>query len=98
MSRRGLSVGVPLVIGLAVVVAAVLVIRMAPESSTASRAAAETEHTVRDLPNQFRRLLREAQDRYARARSAFQIARAESERALISQLQEAKERGSVPPL
>jgi hypothetical protein len=40
----------------------------------------------------------EAQYRWIEARAAFDRARAEAEVSLVSQLREAKERGSMPPV
>jgi hypothetical protein len=60
---------------------------------------AEQLHRVRRLaPARVSGLLAEAHARLDAAKAAFRDARAESERALVSQLQEAKQRGSVPPV
>jgi len=87
-----------LLVGTLAVVGLVVAARMAPETSPVGRRATEMERFVVELPRHGQRLLAELGERYAKAKAEFAAARRESERALVSQLQEAKERGSVPPL
>lgn len=95
-SRGGAVVPIVAVLGLVAV--GVVVARYAPVDSTPGRAAHEARRTINNLPHRIRLLVYEAQSRFDQAKEAFRSARIESERALVSQLQEAKERGSVPPL
>jgi hypothetical protein len=53
---------------------------------------------LQSLPTRIVDFTQMARVRFERAKAAFRDARAESERALVSQLQEAKQRGSVPPV
>src|SRR5207302_11382299 len=91
------SVPLPVVLGLAVAVLAI-VAKVSPESSTLGRIAREVEAAAIRLPETLQQMRREARERLAQASTAFEVARAQSERALTSQLQEAKERGSLPPV
>jgi hypothetical protein len=95
-SRRP-SIPLPVVLGLAVVGLAI-VARVSPESSTLGRMAREVEAAAVRLPETLQQMKREARERLAQATTAFQVARSQTERALTSQLQEAKERGSLPPV
>ncbi len=87
-----------LLVGMLAIAGIVVAARMAPETSPVGRRASETERFVVELPRRGQQLLEELRERYAKAKAEFAAARRESERALVSQLQEAKERGSVPPL
>jgi hypothetical protein len=53
---------------------------------------------VQSLPEPIKSTLALVAERFERAQRAFRDARLESERSLVSQLQEAKQRGSVPPV
>lgn len=92
-----LSVSLPVVLGLAVLGLAI-VARVSPESSTLGRIAREVEAAAVQLPETLQQMRREARERLVQASTAFEAARSQTERALISQLQEAKERGSLPPV
>ncbi len=80
------------------VLGVIVVARVSPETTTIGRVAREFEASLLALPDRVQRLRAEAQQRLSSARAAFDTARVESERALVSQLQEAKERGSLPPV
>ncbi len=54
-------------------------------------------NVVQNLPEPIKSTLALVAERFEHAQRAFREARLESERALVSQLQEAKQRGSVPP-
>jgi hypothetical protein len=94
-TRRGLGVPWPLLVGV-VLVGAYGVARAMPEETRVGRAARELEIAVRRVPSRVQELREEAQYRWIQARGAFYSARAEAEQALVSQLREAKERGSLP--
>ena len=96
-SRLRRRISWPLVIGVAAV-SLFVVARSSPETSTIGRIAREVEATVIGLPETVQRARRDARERWVQARAAFHLARDESERVLVSQLQEAKERGSLPPI
>lgn len=53
---------------------------------------------VSELPERAKAWSMDARERFNRAKQAFVNARSESERALILQLREAKDRGSLPPV
>lgn len=97
-SRPGSGVAIVVAVTLTAVALGILIARFAPVESQPVRAATETRRAVRTLPSRLRQLVDDIRLRFDLAKSAFQTARVESERALVSQLQEAKERGSVPPL
>jgi predicted sulfurtransferase len=78
-------------------VAVVVIARTQPDS-VVGRYVAEAEVFARALPDRARTLVRDARDRFALATAAFHEARAQSQRALASQLEEAKHRGSMPPI
>jgi hypothetical protein len=69
----------------------VIVVRTAPAGSPVSQGVQRVEAAVRQV-------VAASQDRLARAKLAYADARAQSERVLLSQLQEAKQRGSLPPV
>lgn len=91
-------VALPLLAGAMVGAAAVVVARTAPEGEGLRRLLREAQGVAERLPGRAEQLLQEAQQRLAQAKEVYQAARVESERALIAQLQEAKQRGSLPPI
>lgn len=95
--RRGAPIIALIFLGSAAAIgAAYLLSRATPESSLRKYVdAAET--AARQLPSVTREVIAEAKARFADAKLAFAEARAESERVLLAQLQEAKQRGSLPP-
>lgn len=95
-TRRS-NVGVPLILGLAAVVVVVAVSQSGSDDAPVRRAIKEASEVIQTLPVRLEQIKREARERFDLAKAAFYQARAESERALTSQLQEAKQRGSVPP-
>jgi hypothetical protein len=95
-SKAGFSVSWPVVVGVAVV-GTIVVARAMPETTRIGRLARETEAMARSLPDTLRRLRTRAIDRLVEAREEFLITRAESERNLRQELEEAKRRGSLPP-
>jgi hypothetical protein len=86
----------PVLVG-AAVVGTILVARVMPESTRAGRLAREAEARARALPATIRQLRIKAVDRLVEAREEFLLTRAESERVLRRDLEEAKRRGSLPP-
>ena len=94
------TVGWPIIVvgGIALVAAAAVAVRAMPEDSAIGRVRREAEEIVAQLPDRARRLKSSLDDRYRRARSAFYLARSDSERLLTAQFEEAKQRGSVPPV
>ena len=100
MSRRGSSgawIAVPLLaIGVAAVT--VVVLSRADEDASSRRAIGEARILLLSLPTRAEQAIREARERFAQAKVAFREARVSSERALLSQLEEAKQRGSLPPI
>src|SRR5262249_43626270 len=86
----------PLLVG-AAVVGAIVVARAMPESTRVGRLAREAEAAARALPDTLRQLRTVATDRLAEAREVFLISRADTERILLRELEEAKRRGSLPP-
>ncbi|SRR5579883_570306 len=93
----GISWAVFLASGIVVVAAAAIAVRFVPQLAPVRRYAQEAEDFAIHLPEHARTVADEARERLARAQSAFRLARAESERVLIAQFEEAKQRGSVPP-
>lgn len=102
MSRPGSSgtrlIAVAVLGTVAVGVAGSLVLARTNPDSTPARYVEAAESVARDLPMLARQAIQEAKNRFAAAKLAFREARAESERSLMAQFQEAKQRGSVPPL
>ena len=84
-------------LGSAVTVGAVVMLAQANPESPLRRYVDVAEGVARDLPGRTRAAIQEAKARFAEAKAAFVAARAESERSLQAQLQEAKQRGSLPP-
>jgi hypothetical protein len=95
-SKLPFSVSWPVVVG-AAVVGTILVARAMPETTRVGRLAREGEAMARALPETLRRLRTKAVDRFVEAREEFLITRADSERSLRQELEEAKRRGSLPP-
>ena len=87
----------PLVIGVAAV-GLFVIARSSPETTTIGRLARRIETIVVGLPETVQNAQRQGRERWIDARAAFHEGRAESERSLVSQLQEAKSRGSLPPV
>lgn len=98
-SAGGFRLSWPLVIatGMAVAAAVVVVGRAMPEESRLHRVSKEVEDFATNLPARVESLIHEEQARFARAKVAFSSARADAERVLTAQFQEAKQRGSLPP-
>lgn len=81
----------------AATVGAVYVLSRANPDSSLRRYVDGLESTARNLPVMARTVVQDAKVRFAEAKVAFVEARTESERSLLAQLQEAKQRGSLPP-
>ncbi len=88
---RAVLIGVVVAVGIAA-------LRQADESPEVRQTIAAAKSTLARLPDQVERLARQARERWDEARRVFGETRAESERALLSQLQEAKQRGALPPV
>lgn len=84
--------------GIVVVAAVAVAAQVVPELAPVRRYTQDAEEFATHLPSRLQDLLDDARGRIARARAAFRSARLESERALTVQFQEAKQRGSVPPI
>jgi hypothetical protein len=100
VSRRGSNgawIAVPL-LAIGVVAVTVVVLSRADEDASSRRAIDEARILLRSLPTRAEQTVREARERFEQAKAAFREARASSERALLSQLEEAKQRGSLPPI
>lgn len=85
------------ILGSAVTVGSMIILAQANPDSSLRRYVDTAEGLARDLPGLTRAAIQEAKVRFADAKAAFVVARAESERSLQAQLQEAKQRGSLPP-
>ncbi|HEX5415891.1 MAG TPA: hypothetical protein VFZ25_09500 [Chloroflexota bacterium] len=96
MRRRGANW--PLLVGLVGAVAGAAAVALLPEAEPVRERLKEVPGLLAELPERARALRREAEARLDQAKLAFLNARAESERALILQLREAKDRGSLPPV
>lgn len=90
-------IALPIIAG-AAAITITAVIRSTPEGDGARRLIREAREVIERLPTRAEQVIQEAQERLARAKEVYQTARIESERALTAQLQEAKQRGSLPPL
>lgn len=88
----------PLIVGLVGVAAAAAVVAMVPDAEPVRQRLKEVPTLLAELPERVQQLRREGRVRVDQAKLAFLNARAESERALILQLREAKDRGSLPPV
>lgn len=86
-----------MILGTAAVVGGVYAWSRANPDSSARQYVDRVEATARNLPMIARAMVQEAKVRFAEAKVAFAEARSESERSLLAQLQEAKQRGSLPP-
>lgn len=84
--------------GAVLVGAAAVAVEVIPELAPVRRYAREAPEFAAHLPTHARQLLETARAHFEQARTAFQVARTEGERALTAQFEEAKQRGSVPPL
>ncbi|MGH2461083.1 MAG: hypothetical protein ACRDIY_19675 [Chloroflexota bacterium] len=84
--------------GVVVIAVAAVAVQLVPELAPIRRYTREAEGFASHLPQHARALLSEARERVDRAKHAFRVAQAESERALTAQFEEAKQRGSVPPI
>ncbi|HLH71846.1 MAG TPA: hypothetical protein VKX96_01080 [Chloroflexota bacterium] len=84
--------------GLVTVAAVVVVTQFTANDRPLSQLGQEAQSFVVELPDRIQRFVREARERFALAKEGFRAARAESERGLIAQLEEAKQRGSLPPV
>ena len=96
-NNRGVGRAVPLIGGTVLIAAAALAIALAPEESAIGRYRQRALLALDRLSQQARAAATLGQERLQRAREAFQTARQESERLLLSQLEESKQRGAVPP-
>jgi hypothetical protein len=100
MRRLGtlaLILGLIAVIGAAGFAGTSLLLRPGSSSPRRGDALGTLNNLVQNLPEPIKSTLGLVAERFERAQRAFREARLESERALVSQLQEAKQRGSVPP-
>jgi|GEM_PF-4244753 len=88
----------PLVIGVIGLAAAAAAVAVVPGAEPVRQRIKELPDVLASLPQRSEELVRAARQRYALAKEAFYTARAESERALLLQLREAKDRGSLPPV
>jgi hypothetical protein len=86
----------PLIVGVAVI-GIVLIARASSESTGLGRLARDAESRALALPETIGQLRHSLRARLEEARAAFRTARTESESVLVSQLKEAKQRGSLPP-
>lgn len=96
MSRR--RANWPLIIGLVGAAAGAAAVALLPEAEPLRERLKEVPGLLAELPQRASALRRDAEARIDQAKLAFLNARAESERALILQLREAKDRGSLPPV
>jgi len=96
MRTRG--VNWPLIVGLIGAAAGAAAVALLPEAEPVRQRLKEVPTLVSELPERVQLLRREGQERLIQAKLAFWNARAESERVLLLQLREAKERGSLPPV
>jgi hypothetical protein len=87
-----------LIVGLVGVAAGAAALAIVPEAEPVRQRLKEVPALLSELPERILMLRREGQNRLEQAKLAFVNARAESERALILQLREAKDRGSLPPV
>lgn len=94
---RGAPVVVLIFLGSAAAIGAAYVLSRATPESSLRKYVDGIEAAARQLPAVTREVIAEARTRFADAKVAFTEARAESERVLLAQLQEAKQRGSLPP-
>ena len=91
--------GLPILVagGLVAVAAAVVVTQLPPEERSIGKLSREAQTLVTEIPDRIQSLIREGRERLELAKEGFRAARAESERGLLAQLEEAKQRGSLPP-
>ncbi|HUX87483.1 MAG TPA: hypothetical protein VMW65_10815 [Chloroflexota bacterium] len=104
MRRQSVSslfrVGLPILVagGLVTVAAVVAIRQLPPEERSLGKLKREAQDFVTELPDRVQLLIREGRERLEVAKEGFRAARAESERGLLAQLAEAKQRGSLPPM
>lgn len=84
--------------GIVVIAAAAVAVQVVPQLAPVRQYQRDAQEFASQLPQRARSLLGQARDRLDQAKHAFRVARAESERVLIAQFEEAKQRGSVPPV
>ena len=84
--------------GLVAVAAAVAISQLPPEERSLGKITRDAQNFVTARPDRVQLLIREGRERLEVAKEGFRAARAESERGLLAQLAEAKQRGSLPPL
>lgn len=96
MSTRGSRW--PLIVGAIGIAAGAAAVAMIPEAEPVRQRLKEVPGLLAELPERVQAIRRDALARLDQAKLAFLNARAESERALILQLREAKDRGSLPPV
>jgi hypothetical protein len=95
---RGPSVRIawPIIVGIAVI-GIVVIARASSDSNEFGQLVRDAESRVLALPETISQLRDALRARLSEAKAAFRAARAESESVLVSQLNEAKQRGSLPP-
>jgi hypothetical protein len=98
LGTLALVLGLIAVIGAAGFTGSSLLLRPGSTSRRPGEALGSLDDVVQSLPEPIKSALVLVAERFERAQRAFREARLESERALVSQLQEAKQRGSVPPV
>jgi len=84
--------------GVVLVAAAVVAVRVVPELAPVRSLARDTEDFVVHAPERIQGLVENLRARFERARATFYTVRAEGERILTAQFEEAKQRGSIPPV
>ena len=95
-TRPGVSWPIVLAGGVILVAAAAIAVRSVPELAPVRGLARDAEEFAVRAPERLRGLATAARARFEQARAAFTTARAEAERALTAQFEEAKQRGSIP--
>ncbi len=97
-SRDGVSWPVVVAGGVVLVAAAVVAVRMVPELAPVRGWARDAEDFAAHAPKRIQSLAGKLRARFERARATFYTVRAEGERRLTAQFEEAKQRGSIPPV
>lgn len=98
LDGQGLRWTVVIVGGVVVLAAVAVAVQVVPELAPVRQCTRDVEELAADLPSRARRLAQDVAARLEQAKAAFHTARVESERALTAQFEEAKQRGSIPPL
>lgn len=97
-SRDGRKWPVVVAGGVVLVAAAVVAVRMVPALAPVRGWARDAEDFAVHTPERIQGLVGNLRARYERARATFHTVRAEGERILTAQFEEAKQRGSIPPV